>query len=215
VRTFTSIAARPTWLLPVAIAAGLALPLSELILSKTDWRAVVTEQLSKSSQSLPESQIDGAVDRARRLSWVWDIFAVLAPVIVTFAIAGVLWGSCQAFGWEVRFRQSLGVTSHAFVPGLLGSVALLFLLWNRTTVDPQTIGDALPTHLGFLVDAKADRLTHGLLASFDLLSFWTMALLVVGLSAAAKASRGRMATLVVSLWALFVLGKTGLRALMG
>jgi hypothetical protein len=40
VRTFASIAARPSWLLPVAIAAGLGLPLSELILSRMDWRAV-------------------------------------------------------------------------------------------------------------------------------------------------------------------------------
>lgn len=214
-RTFASIAARPTWLLPVAITAGLSLPLSELILSKTDWRAVITEQLAKNPQRLSESQVDDAVKFWSGLGWLWDIFAVLAPVAVALIVAGVLWAACQAFGWEVRFRQSLGVTSHAFFPSLLGSVALFFLLWNRTTVDPQAVGDLLPTNLGFLVDAKTDRLTHGLLASVDLFSFWTMALLVLGLSAAAKASRGRMAALVLSLWALFVLGKTGIQALTG
>jgi hypothetical protein len=40
-----------------------------------------------------------------------------------------------------------------------------------------------------------------------------MALMVLGLAAAANASRRRVAILVVSLWALFVLGKAGVTAL--
>jgi Yip1 domain len=213
-KTFASIAARPTWILPVAIGAGLSLPLSELILSKTDWRATVTEQIAKGGRTLTEAQIDQAVEQARRLSWVWDILAVAAPVVVTFLLAAVFWAACHAFGWEVRFKQSLGVTAHAFLPGVLYSLGLAAVLWNRPTVNPQKIGDLLPTNLGYFA-ADADRLTHGLLASIDLFSFWSMALLVLGLAAAAKTSRGRMAALVVSLWALYVLGKTGASALIG
>jgi hypothetical protein len=213
-RTFASIAARPTWLPPLAIATGLALPLSELILSRTDWRGVIAERIAKSGRSMSASQMDMAVDQMRRLSWVWDIVAVLAPAVVTLAVAGALWAACQAFGWEVRFPQSLGVTSHAFLPETLGSLALLGVLWNRDTIDPRAVGDVLRTNLGFLVDARADPVSHGLLSSFDLFSFWTMGLLVLGLSAAAKTSRARMAVLVGSLWALFVLGKAGVAALM-
>ena len=47
----------------------------------------------------------------------------------------------------------------------------------------------------------------------DLFTFWAIALLVLGLSSAAGASRRRMAILVVSLWLLFVLGKAGFAAL--
>jgi len=213
-KTFASIAARPTWILPVAIGAGLSLPLSELILSKTDWRATVTEQVAKGGRTLTEAQIDQAVEQARRLSWVWDILAVSAPVVVTFVLAAVFWAACHAFGWEVRFKQSLGVTAHAFLPGVLYSLGLAAVLWNRPTVNPQKIGDLTPTNLGYFA-ADADRVTHGLLTSIDLFSFWSMALLVLGLSAAAKTSRGRMAALVVSLWALYVLGKAGATALIG
>lgn len=213
-RTFASIAGRPTWLLPLAIAAGLALPLSELILSRTDFRRLITAQVAKRGQHLTESQIDNAVERMRRLSWLGDIAAVLLPAILTLAVAGVLWAACQAFGWEVRFRQSLGVTAHAFLPSTIGSLVLLGALWSRDTIDPQAVGDVLHTNLGFLVDARADPLLHGLLSSIDLFSFWAIGLLVLGLSAAAKTSRARMAALVGSLWALFVLGKTGVAALM-
>ena len=214
VRTFASIAARPTWLLPVAITAGLSLPVSELVLSKTDWSAVVAVQVAKSGRRLSEAQLDQAAERARRLTWLWDVIAVAGPLLVLVIVAAVLWGACNAFAWEVRFRQSLGVASHAFLPNLLATVGLLAALWNRPTVDPQKVGDALPTNLGHFAQG-ADRVTHGLLSSIDLFSFWSMALIVLGLSAAAKAPRGRMAALVLSLWALYVLGKAGATALMG
>ncbi len=213
-KTLAAIARRPSWILPVAIAAGIALPLSELILSKTDWRAMLTKRMARSGRKLTDAQLESAIEHTRNLSWVFDLFAVLAPVLIVLAVAGILWAACQAFGWEVRFPQSLGVTAHAFFPATLGSIALLVVLWNRTSIDPQAVGDALRTNLGFLEDRDANSVLHGLLASLDLFSFWAMALLVVGLSAAARASRGRMALLIVSLWGLYVLGKAGLTALL-
>lgn len=69
-RTFASIAARPTWILPVAISAALSLPVSELILSKTNWREVVSSQLAKRGQTLTEAQLEQAVEQSRRLAWV-------------------------------------------------------------------------------------------------------------------------------------------------
>jgi hypothetical protein len=84
------------------------------------------------------------------------------------------------------------------------------LLWGRSTIDPQGLDDVLRTSPAFLVSRQADKTLHSLLGSLDLLSFWTMGLLVLGLSAATSARRGRMAILVVSLWGLYVLGKAGL-----
>jgi len=157
--------------------------------------------------------VDAAIEPMRRLSWLWDGLAVVVPSILAFALAGGLWAACQAFGWEVRFRQSLGVTAHALFPSTLGSVAILAVLWNRETIDPGTVGDLLHTNLGFLVNPRSERVLHALLSSLDLFSFWTMGLLVLGLSAAARSSRSRMAILVGSLWALYVLGKAGVAAL--
>jgi hypothetical protein len=213
VRTFASIAARPTWILPVAIAAGLSLPLSELILSKVDWRTVVTEQVAKSGRTLTEAQLDQAVERTQKMAPLWDVIFVVMPLIVVLVVAGVYWGACNAFGWEVRFPQSLGVTSHAFLPHAIASFGLAAAVWNRTTVDMQKSWDLVPTNLGYLT-READKVTHSLASSIDLFSFWTMALLVLGLSSAAKASRTRVAVLVVSIWALYVLGKAGATALM-
>ena len=212
VRTFASIALRPTWILPIAIMCGITLPVSELILSKADWRAVVSQQIAKSGRSISDAQLDQAIEQARRMAWIWDVVAVVFVVIACFFVAAVLWGACQAFGWAVRFKQSLGITAHAFFPGVLGSLLLAAMLWNRPTVDLEKARDATPTNLGYLA-TNADKVTYSLLSSIDLFSFWTMALLILGLSVAAKTSRGRMAALVISLWALYVLGKAGVTAL--
>jgi hypothetical protein len=211
-KTFASIAARPTWILPVAIAAGLGFPLSELILSRMDWRAVATRQMA--GRHMSEAQMDAALETIKKIGWIFgDVIAVLAPLVVSLLVALVLWGACQAFGWEVRFKQSLGVTAHAFFPATLASVVLLGVLWNRETIDPDRIGDTLHTNPGFLVDPSSNKVLHSLAGSLDLFAFWGMALLVLGLSSAAGASRKRMAILVGSLWLLFVLGKAGVAAL--
>lgn len=211
VRTFASIAARPTWLLPLLLWIASSFLLGQLIVSRTDLRSTIRESAERRGRRLSESELDLVVERTRRFAWI----AVIGLPVIAAATAGVLWAGCQAFGWDVRFRQSLGVTSHAFLPATLSSLALLAVLWNRDAIDPRSVGDALHTNLGFLVDSRADPVLHGLLSSLDLFSFWGMGLLVLGLAAAAKASRARMAALVGSLWALFVLGKAGVAALMG
>ena len=212
-RTFASIARRPTWLLPFVIGVALAVPMTELVMSKMDMRGEIVRSTEKRGQKLSDEQIDRAVEQTRRMTPVFDLFGLVVVGAVTFGTAAVLWGACQAFGWDVRFKQSLGVTSHAFLPQTLATGALMAVLWNRDTVDKATMGDALRTNLGFLADAHQDPVGHALLSSVDAFSFWVMALLVLGLATAANASRRRVAILVVSLWALFVLGKAGITAL--
>ncbi|HWZ84787.1 MAG TPA: YIP1 family protein [Thermoanaerobaculia bacterium] len=210
VRTFAAIAAKPTFLVPLVLWTALSFLVSELVLSRTDWRSVIVESSSHREQKLTDAQIDQAVEGSRKFAWLWEVIAVAVPTIIAVITAGALWMACQAFGWELRFRQSLGVTAHAYLPGVVASIAMFAILWGRSTIDPQSLDDILRTNPGFLVSRHADKTLHSLLSSFDLLSFWTMGLLVLGLSAAAKASRGRMAALVLSLWGLYVLGKTGL-----
>jgi hypothetical protein len=82
-------------------------------------------------------------------------------------------------------------------------------------IDPKEMGDLLKSNPGFLVDAKSSPALHSLLQSLDVFSLWTIVLLVVGLSAAAKISRGRTAGLVLTLWVLYVLGKAGFAAAFG
>jgi hypothetical protein len=210
VRTFAAIAARPTFLAPLILWTGLSFLVSQLVLTRTDWRSVIVESTARRDVKLTEQQIDNAVETQKKFAWAYEVLAIIVPVVIAGVSAAVLWIACQAFGWELKFLQSFGVTTHAFLPGIFASIALFAVLWGRTTIDPQSLDDVLPTNLGFLVSRTSNKALHSLLGSFDLLSFWTMALIVLGLSFATGARRARMAILVVSLWGLYVLGKAGL-----
>ncbi|HTR01871.1 MAG TPA: YIP1 family protein [Thermoanaerobaculia bacterium] len=209
-RTFAAIAARPTFLVPLVLWTALTFLVSELVLSRTDWRATIAEGAAHREQKLTDAQLDQMVESSKKFSWIFEVIAAVVPAAIALITAGALWMGCQAFGWELRFRQSLGVVAHAFLPGIFSAVVLFALLWGKTTIDPQGLDEVLRTNPSFLVSRQSDKVLHSLLASFDVLSFWTMALIVLGLSAATGASKGRVAALVLTLWGLYVLGKAGL-----
>ncbi len=98
------------------------------------------------------------------------------------------------------------------LPGVLGSVVLIPVLMGREAVDPRNMGDLLRSNLGFLVD-DSSKMLHSLAQSIDIFSIWSLALLVIGYSAAAKVSHKAAAGVIVTLWAIFVLGKAALAGL--
>jgi hypothetical protein len=116
----------------------------------------------------------------------------------------VIWGAFKAFGWDTRFSQAYGVTTHAFLPGVLKAAFLLFLVTRQETVNPQALGDLLSSNLGFLVPRDSSRPLHSLLQSFDIFSLWSLGLFVIGFAAAARVKRGGAAGVIVTLWLLAV-----------
>lgn len=213
VRTFAAIAKKPTWLLPLLLWTALSFLIGQLVVTRMDWGKVIRERMEQKGQTVTDAQVEQAVEQSKKVAWIFEIFPVLIPALLSVLVAAVYWMACQAFGWELKFRQSYGVTIHAFLPGIVLSVALLAMLWNRQTIDPEAVGEMLPTNPGVLVSVKSAKALHSLLSSLDVMSFWTMGLLVLGLSAATGAPRGRMVGLVFGLWGLYVLGKTGVAAI--
>jgi hypothetical protein len=123
-----------------------------------------------------------------------------SPAVIGLFVAVVLWGAFKAFGWDTRFSQAFGVTTHAFLPGVLKAAFLLFLITRQESVNPQALGDLLSSNLGFLVPRDSSKPLHTLLQSFDIFSLWSLCLFVVGFAAAARVKRGAAAGVIVTLW---------------
>jgi hypothetical protein len=212
-RTFESIARRPTWIAPVILWVLCSLAVSAVLLPRMDYEKMTKERLEKSGRTVPEEQVQSIVERQKKFGPVFGYFlAVAIPILISLLTAVILWGSFRAFGWDTSYPQSLGVTTHAFLPGVLGSLLLLPLIARQDRMDPSAMGDLLRSNLGFLVERDSKAL-HALLGSLDIFSFWTLALMTVGFAAAAKVRRGKAAGILVTLWAIYVLGKAGLAAI--
>jgi hypothetical protein len=212
-RTFEAIAVRPSWIAPVILWILCSVAVSAVLIPRMDFERMMRDGMERRGQKMSDEQLQSMVERQKKFAPVFGYAgAVLAPVVICLLVAVVLWGSFRAFGWDTSYPQALGATSHAFLPGVLGSLLLLPLVARRETVDPSSMGDLLRSNLGFLAGPDAKAL-HSLLGSLDLFSFWTIALLTIGLAAAARIRRGQAAGIVISLWAVYVLGKAGFAAI--
>ena len=212
-RTFESIARRPSWILPVLLWIVCSVSLSVVLLPRMDFEKMTRERFEKAGRTVTDEQLQSIVERQRRFAPIFGYAgAVLAPVLIALLVAVVLWGAFRAFGWDSTYPQALGVTTHAFLPGVLGSLLLIPLVARQERMDPSAMGDLLRSNLGFLV-ARDSKVLHSLLSSIDVFGLWTLALLVLGFAEAARIPKGRSAALILSLWGIFVLARAGLAAL--
>lgn len=214
VRTLQSIAARPGYILPLALWIAASLLVSAFMLPRMDYEGMTRSRLEKSGQTLSEDRIQAQVAMQKRIApKITLAIGALAPILITLLVTLVYWAAFKAFGWDFTFPQGVGVTAHAFLPGVLGALILLPVLASKDLIDPQNMSDLLRSNLGFLIERKSAPAVHSLLGSLDLFAIWSMILLTIGYASAARVSRKAAGGVVVALWALYVLGKAGLAAL--
>jgi hypothetical protein len=212
--TFASIARRPTWVLPLLLWTVISFVVTSLIIPKIDWEHVTRQALEKRNQKVSEDAMPGIVERSRKIgSTISWFFGFAGPALASLFVALVIWGAFKAFGWDTTFRQSFGVTTHAFIPGVLGSVLLIPIVLKRETIDPEGIRDLLRSNLGFLVERDTAKVAHSVLQSVDLFSIWTIVLLIIGFAAAAKIPKKSAAGVIIGLWVLLVLLRAGWAAI--
>jgi hypothetical protein len=205
--TFASIARRPGWVLPLAISTVLAIAATAALLPRLDFDAAVRERVAARNQTVPEDRIDQIVAAQKKFAGFAYVWAALAPTFIALLLATIFWLSFKAFGWDLNFRQSFGVTSHALLPGIGASMLLILLVTRLDLVNPGDLGDLTRSNLGFLVDRHANPVLHSLLQSIDVFSIWILVILVIGFAVAAKVTRKKAAVLIGSLWGIYVLGK--------
>lgn len=205
--TFAAIARRPGWVLPLVISAVLSVAATAAILPRIDFESALRERFAARGRTVPEEQIDQIVATQKRLAGLGYVWAALASTVIALILATVFWVSFKAFGWDLKFRQSFGVTSHALLPGIGVSMLLIFFVTRLDLVNPADLGDLTRSSPGFLVDRHANPVLHSLAASLDVFTIWILVLLVIGFAAAADVTRRKSAVLIGSLWGLYVLGK--------
>jgi hypothetical protein len=140
--------------------------------------------------------------------------ATFTPLVV-LATAGLMLFVFNFFmGAETEFRQCLAVCAWASLAvGLIAIPGTLLVLALRSdwNMDPQ---NALATHLGTLLDQRdVAPALYSVAQSLDLLSFWNMYLLAVGMALASGRSTRSAVTVLASLWGSYGVGKALIVAL--
>jgi hypothetical protein len=208
--TFQSIAAKPGFLLPLILWTAISIFIGVTLQPKIDYDKLVRARIEKSGQTIPEERLQTIVAQQKKIGSAIGVgFSVIGPAIAALLMTVVYWGAFKAFGWDFTFKQAFGATTHANLPNVLEAAIMAVVLQSKESVDP------LRTNLGFLVDPQSNPVVHSLAQSIDIFTFWTMFLLVIGYSAAARSNRkGTAWGIVIGVWAVFVLAKAGLAAVL-
>jgi hypothetical protein len=141
----------------------------------------------------------------------------IVVVVIALATAGVLLLMIKMMGASLTFKQMFGISSYAMLPGLVSSILTIIVIFIKNPED-FNLQNPLAFNLAAFLEPppNSSKVLYSLANSIDLFSFWTILLLAVGISVAARKfpfSKALIAVLVP--WVLLVLIKSGWAGLFG
>lgn len=214
--TFADIARRPDILAPLVIILILGYLSTALIIPKMDFSAMTAmqaEQMRKQNPNMSEEQLTQmehiTMATAKVFGWIGPLIMVLWYAIV----AGALLLAFRLFGGQGTYKQAFSTTLYAWMPLVLFTILMTVVVMARGTFDPTAAATLVKSNPAFLVDFKEQPVLFSLLASFDVFTIWTIALLAIGFATLSKTSIGKAVAIVFSLWICMVVVKLGFAAL--
>jgi hypothetical protein len=212
--TFQDIVRKPTWVLPVVLLTLLSVAVSFSINQRINWREFMSQQIEKSpgaanmSAEQKEQRIEGGAKFSPPFTYA---IGLLGPIIATLLVALVMWGSYNLLGSaNTNFGASFGITSHAFLTGLVSSPLFILVLYLKPygTVD---LDNPVAANLGAVLPDDSAKWLVALGKSIDIFSIWTLVLLAIGFAATnpKKLKGGKTFSVAFSVWAVFVVLRVG------
>jgi len=217
--TFTDIARRPSWVLPVVLLTILGLCVAYLMNQKIDWESYIRTQAEKNprfAQLSEEQKQQQLAPQAKFSPYVAYAIGGTGTILASLILAGIYLGAFNLFsGAGLRFNQSLGIVTHGFMPGFLAAIVIIAILMLRPPGE-STPENMLPSHLGTFLSSDAPSWQLSLLSSFELFWFWEILMFSIGFSAAnpKKITVGKAAGIILGIWAIYLVVKVGFAALL-
>lgn len=213
--TFEDIARKPDWIPPLALLILVGFAVVETMLLKIGASQIVLHSLQQSGRAtgMDPAQLNQMAERSSAImSIVMPVSAVLGAPIFLLVVAGfgllVLNGF---FGQHVRFKEIFSVTCYSYLPSIVGAVMVVavVLFGDPAAFNPQS---PAPTNPGFFMNPLTNsRPVIALATSLDVIIFWFMVLLAIGLSRVVRkrVSAGTIFMTYLGAWALVVIVKVG------
>jgi hypothetical protein len=219
-KTFRSIAARPTWLVPLLVLVVLGLVVGWFLISRVDAGEMVRYQFGKFADRMPPEQVEKAIQDAENMTPGRRLLqtAIGLPVaaLLYVILAAVFLVVFKLMGSEMTFKQSFSTYLHSLVPiGLVSALINLPLILTRESISPEEVmgGGVIVASPAILASEETSAVVQSLLGSLNFFTLWTLVLLTIGYRIVARVSTAASAGTVFTLWLLYVAGKAGFAAL--
>jgi hypothetical protein len=143
------------------------------------------------------------------------VAVVVVSCLLLLVVAGICLAGLSMTGSSPGFKRVLGAVSYAWFPfsllNLCMSALIISLAPDRNALD---IRNLTATNIGaFLDSATTSKAMMSIANSIDVISFALIAFLGYGLSKVSGSSFVKCTMIVVALWVVYVLCKTGLSSI--
>jgi hypothetical protein len=213
------VARRPTWWVPVVLSALIGIAFVSAISSHIGWDQIVQQQFDQSqrTQNMTGAQRAAALQTAERIAPVIGyVGSVVGALFAVFVIAVVLMFLFDnIMGTNIGLNRMMAIVAYAGLPRIL-MTGLAILVMFLKSPDDFDIRNPLVFNIGALIPRDTPQWERTLGGSFDLFTFWVIALTAMGICAAApKMKFGKALSGILFPWALYVILITGYSAAMG
>lgn len=213
--TFEDIVRKPDFAAPLILLVLVSLAVVETMLAKVGMGRIILQTLKASGRAatMDPAQLSQAIQRGASVgSVLMQAGAVVGVPFFLLVVAGfgilVLNGF---FGQQARFKEVFSATCYAYMPSIVGAVMAIAVMFfgNVNYFNPRS---PAPTNLGFFLNPlTTSPVTLAVASSLDIIIFWFMVLLALGLSRVSqkKVKAGTLFITYFGAWALLVIVKVG------
>ena len=211
-KTFTDIRRSSRWWLPFLISVLISYAFVFAIEKKVGWDQVadnVIKQTPKQQERFAEMEPTQA-SQARHTMAASYRYTFYASPLLTLLFAVICGAVLQAtinfgFAGEASFGRMIAVWMYGTLPlalkGALGAAAL----YAGMDAESFNMQNAAGTNVGFYLPPDTNKALLTLASSCDIMTIWTVVLLVIGCAIVGRISRTSAAIAVVGWWVIIVL----------
>jgi hypothetical protein len=219
-KAFADIAARPGWIVPVVLLVIIGLAFTYAYSTHVTWDRYVHQVFDSSAKvqamegPAREQFLAMQLKFAPYQFWVGS---VVGPLLMILIVAAVLLLMCKMTGVDLKFKQMFAIVSYAMLTGLVAGILSIIVVYLKNPDDFNILNPLAFNLAAFLEPPPSTgRFLYGLAKSFDLFTFWTIALEATGISVAARKTPFSKALMLVLVpWLVMVLISSAVAGMFG
>jgi hypothetical protein len=221
-KAFTDIVAQPRFIVPLVLLIVLACAFTYTYTTRVGWERYIRQTMENNprTQNMTPEQRETQIQAGAKFAPVFGYVGSLIFIpVAALVIAGVLLlvAKMMGAGDSLNFKRMFAISSYAMLPGLISSILAIVVMFIKNP-DEFNLQNPLAFNLGAFLEPppSSGKFIYSVATSIDLFSFWTIALLAVGISVGARKFTFSKALLAVVIpWIVMVLAKGGWAAMFG
>jgi len=203
-QTFAGIVRRPKWLGMLLLLLLVSAGSNFIFLSTEVGQQAMLDQQVRQTEAFGGQVTDESYAQMERMLPLMKYITVGGTVVmvplITFAIAGILFGVFTALGGDATFKQALAVVTHSSAVSILGALFITPLNYFRESMSSAT---NLAVFFPMLDEGSFLARFFGMI---DLFLIWWVIVLAIGFSVLYRRKTGAIAAGLFAVYGVIALG---------